>query len=904
MIMLMRSSLVLALAFLLGLTVSPLRGRCESIALEVRLLLPYPTRFRIEASPGSSGNSDAPRAWLSAQQLDGNAQQVEFGDRVVLQVVDPAAMDRLLAGFDLVPSRRIDAHLSILQARDAQTALHAAARLATQPGIVAAYPVIRREATPDSAYAARPNDPHFPADFGGVSGQWYLENRDPSTGASLGPDLNVRAAWPITRGQGVTLAVADVGVELTHPELALRAAGAPHRNFNNDSTNVIPSGIDRIWAHGTSSAALALAEGDNAYGMSGIAPLASLAAWVIYTNRAGSPILLGDDKLMDMFQHASNVVAVQNHSWSPVGLGQQPRTALEEAGIANAIQAGRDGRGVIMIRASGNDRATGANANDSGFCADPRVITVGSVDRSGRAPSYSEPGACVLVAAPSGSPGGSGLFSADLLESRGAMMFGFFPPFEYLWNFVFNSLGFSGTSASAPQVAGMAALVLSANPALTYRDVQQILVLSARHFDLADPGLLLNGAGFLVSHNAGFGVPDAGQAVKIALAWTNRPAATSIAFTSNETLSIPDGGLGLRMTGDDIPSALSFIRGLPALGPHPDDATASLPLVDIGLGLDNTGIDLTGKAALIERGTNDFDDKIIRAAAAGASFAVIYNYLTNSTGGGCPGGDELCALGGTDFVPIPALFITHADGIALKNLFLANPTARAQIRLEGVTRLFNVSDELLCEQVGVRVRTDHPLRGDLRITLVSPAGTRSILQTYGADTNAGPADWTYLSTHHFFEASQGPWRVEIADELQEAAGSVLEVSLQITGTPIRDSDADGLDDDWETARLGELGLGPRDDPDGDGHVNAREQLLGTDPRSVNEPLRLDVALWDPNLARLSWPGTSDRAYEILAGPDPASMLPVATVPGRFPETEWFAPFVNDAGQFFQVRVAP
>jgi len=48
---------------------------------------------------------------------------------------------------------------------------------------------------------------------------------------------------------------------------------------------------------------------------------------------------------------------------------------------------------------------------------------------------------------------------------------------------------------------------------LTCRDVQQILILSSRHFDLADPDLRTNGAGFRFSHNVGFGVPDAGRAV-------------------------------------------------------------------------------------------------------------------------------------------------------------------------------------------------------------------------------------------------------------------------------------------------------------------------------------------------------------------------------------------------------
>jgi len=69
---------------------------------------------------------------------------------------------------------------------------------------------------------------------------------------------------------------------------------------------------------------------------------------------------------------------------------------------------------------------------------------------------------------------------------------------------VFNATGFKGTSGSAPQIAGVVALVLGANPNLYVRDVRQILLLSARHFDLADPDLQTNGAGLRVSHNLGF----------------------------------------------------------------------------------------------------------------------------------------------------------------------------------------------------------------------------------------------------------------------------------------------------------------------------------------------------------------------------------------------------------------
>jgi subtilisin family serine protease/subtilisin-like proprotein convertase family protein len=801
----------------------------------------------------------------------------------------------LIENRPLKVARKIGSNVFVLEAADAAIAAREADRLAGLPSVIASYPVTRRRADLHGPYASLPTDSLFYIEY-------QLEHRQ-ADGRSAGVDLNVRAAWPFTIGKGVTVAVADTGIELNHPELSTNVAGQPHFSFLLQASNGAPVNRLAVGAHGTEVAGLIAADLDHAR-MVGVAPGAGLASWVVVDT---NELLASDELLMEMYQYQSNLVSVQNFSWGHAGLGQNPLSVLEDIGISNAITFGRSGRGVVMVRSAGNDRMSAGNAGDDGYRADPRVIAVGAVRIDGRAASYSDPGACLLVGAPSGDTDTdpTGLFTTDLLGPDGANVFGFFPPNEDLSNYVFNSLAFSGTSAAAPQIAGLAALLLSANPALTYRDVQQILILSSRHFDFADPDLTTNGAGLLVSHNVGFGVPDAGTAVNLARRWPNRPPMTVVTLTSTNSALISGEGMRVLVTGAGVPPALASIPALPSTGPQADVPTPLLALMDFGFGTSTNGFNLTGKGALVQRGTNTFATKINLAAQAGAAFAIVYNFLTNSSGTGAAGGEQLTAMAASDFVPIPAVFIGHAEGTGLVNLFATNSSAVAQIRTPSTTYTFPVTNTLICEHVGVRVTTDFPVRRDLRITLVSPSGTRSVLQRYNSDGAPGPTNWTYYSTHHFFESSAGDWTVYVSNQGSEGyTGTVQTVSLSIEGVPIVDSDKDGLDDRWELQYFGSLNPGPKDDPDRDGYSNMREQLMGTDPTTNNNlPFRLDLSLWNPSIWRLSWPASGQYNYEIWGGTNLATLSLITNLPGQFPETEWFAPAVSPA-QFFRVRAVP
>jgi subtilisin-like proprotein convertase family protein len=358
--------------------------------------------------------------------------------------------------------------------------------------------------------------------------------------------------------------------------------------------------------------------------------------------------------------------------------------------------------------------------------------------------------------------------------------------------------------------------------------------------------------------------------------------------------------LRVEVTGSGVPPELASIQAFPTFAPRVDGPLPALPLVDIGVATNVPPVNLTNKGALILRDSAPFATKISNAASAGAAFAVIYNWTNNSS-------FTFDLLAGTDYSPIPTVFIGNTRGEALKALFQTNETALARIRLLSADRVFHVNSALLCEQVGVRVQTDHPLRGDLRITLLSAQGTRSVLQQFNDDTNPGPSDWVYWSTHHFFESSAGDWTVSVTDEAPGSTGTVRSVSLILRGTQITDTDHDGLDDNSELGHFSTLASAPKDDPDGDGYSNAREQVMGTNPLAVNAPFQLDLSWWELSgyrLTRLSWPGAPQYNYAVLGGTNVAVLSLMTNLPGQFPEMDWLTPYGGVPQHFFRGQAVP
>ncbi|MGV3773746.1 MAG: S8 family serine peptidase [Verrucomicrobiales bacterium] len=731
-------------------------------------------------------------------------------------------------------------------------------------------------------YAPVPNDTYWDQ-------QWYLENRN-AEGNRQGVDMNARAAWAQSTGKGIIIGIADNGVELSHPDLASQGVADFHFNFENNT----PDGNHPVdyFFHGTPTAGFAVAAGNNNRGVIGMAPDAKFASWVVLkTNTALPGLFVSSEKRAEMFRFKNQEVQIQNHDWIHETLSLVEMSPIEDQAIQEAVTQGRGGKGVVMVHAAGNWRAQGRNANDDAYVADPRSIAVAGVRPQGRAASYSNPGANILVAAPGGEFGFGTLFTTDRQGSLGFNQINFG---NDLADYVFGLLGIQGTSAAAPLIAGTAALMLSANPELTYRDVQQILLLSAKQTDLDDPGLSRNGAGLLASHNTGFGVPDAAFAVHLSKQWKGRPEQERIVKSITESKEIPDKGLKLHVTsGENLQIDL---QTLPSLGIHADAGTEPWPLAHVGQATQPLTTNLTGKAALIQRGGADFVVKINHAADAGAAFAVIYN---NS------GGDAVQIPGGTDFAKIPAVFISQNDGESLVTLSGSDPSLRVSIELTKTNYQFEVTESFSSEQVGVRLQSNHPVRGDLRITLVSPSGTRSVLQTINGDSRPGPTNHVYWSTHHFFENAKGTWTLEVSDQFPGSTGSVTFAELQVLGTPLHeDSDLDGLQDTWELSSFGNLSQNGGNDPDQDGFSNLLESLLTSNPTGTRQPVEVYIAKMNGEKVRLSVPSTPFMNFDLLMTEDVSKpFTPLQQIPAYYPEAEFFPDTSTTPHQFFTIQRA-
>jgi len=292
----------------------------------------------------------------------------------------------------------------------------------------------------------------------------------------------------------------------------INAGGSWKLKIKDKKTNDGKSGTLENWSleletvnsHGTSVAGVAAASGDN--GISGVAPEAEWAGLRMGADGTG------EEEIARALSHKNDEIDIYNNSW---GTGFFQEFPAAERALAEAVNNGRGGLGNIYVFSGGNAQQDDlghahSNVNYNSLANSRHTIAVAAIDHQGQQALYSEPGAPLLVSAysSSGREGDRAISTTGLYSDDGNG--------ENDYNH-----GFGGTSASAPLVSGVIALMLEANSQLTSRDVQHILVETAQKNDPDDDDWSENGAEYHVNHKYGFGAIDAEAAVDLAGDWTS-----------------------------------------------------------------------------------------------------------------------------------------------------------------------------------------------------------------------------------------------------------------------------------------------------------------------------------------------------------------------------------------------
>jgi len=395
--------------------------------------------------------------------------------------------------------------------------------------------------------------------------QWHLENTgqqvrtvDPRVVSSipagiLGEDINVRSVWHRYKGEGIYIAIVDGDLDFTHSDLKDNISVALSHDFYRNVTNVR--------AHATNVAGIVAAR-DNNIRIRGVAPRATIFS----LNLTGGPSRRALDlrDIMDSMTRHTTRTAVSNNSWGSQSFFETLGGNVWKMAVETGIKTGFDGKGTVYVFAGGNihrsrlpfldannTTRTGLvhhikNSNYSGNANYHAVVAVCAVNNRGIHNGSSEFGANLWVCAP-----GSHILTTDrnrTIHSNDA----------FSW--------FSGTSAAAPMVSGVVALMRQANPTLTWRDVKLILANSARQNDAADSDWDLGAKKYgsfseqyHFNHKYGFGVVDAQAAVDLAEDWINLPTREAIEEV-HTTRSITIGNITTSTVS--VQSAIDFIEYL------------------------------------------------------------------------------------------------------------------------------------------------------------------------------------------------------------------------------------------------------------------------------------------------------------------------------------------------------
>eukprot|EP00091_Calanus_sinicus_P002997 TRINITY_DN1313_c0_g1_i18.p1 TRINITY_DN1313_c0_g1~~TRINITY_DN1313_c0_g1_i18.p1 ORF type:complete len:672 (-),score=142.35 TRINITY_DN1313_c0_g1_i18:265-2280(-) len=345
-----------------------------------------------------------------------------------------------------------------------------------------------------------PSDPLFPY-------QWYLKNTG-QNGGKVRLDLNVEAAWAQgVTGVNVTTAIMDDGVDYMHPDIINNYNARASYDFSSNDPFPYPRYTDDWFnSHGTRCAGEVSAAKDNDICGVGVA----------YNSKVAGIRMLDQPYMTDLIEansmgHQPDLIDIYSASWGPTDDGRTvdgPRNATMRA-IVRGVNEGRKGLGNIYVWASG-DGGEDDDCNCDGYAASMWTISINSAINTGENAHYDE--SCSSTLASTFSNGAkdpnTGVATTDLYGKC--------------------TKTHSGTSAAAPEAAGVFALAIEANRGLTWRDMQHLTVLTSKRNSLFDSKNRffwnMNGVGLEFNHLFGFGVLDAGAMVALAKQWKTVPA--------------------------------------------------------------------------------------------------------------------------------------------------------------------------------------------------------------------------------------------------------------------------------------------------------------------------------------------------------------------------------------------
>jgi subtilisin family serine protease len=336
--------------------------------------------------------------------------------------------------------------------------------------------------------------------------QWHLKKAT-IAGQVVDQHANVEAAWELSEGDGVIIAVIDDGVDIDHEEFSGAGKIVSPRDVTRKTDNPRPGYQDH---HGTACAGVACANG--LHGASGVAPKARLLPIRLASG-------LGSQSEADAFvwaaDHGASVISC---SWGPRdGAWWDPNDPIHNQvvplpdgtrlAIDYAITNGRGGRGCVICWAAGNGNES---VDNDGYASYGKVISVAACSDRGQRSVYSDFGRANWCCFPSDNVGPPDPLTPGIWTTDRTGRVGYntqpSPEGDY-------ADSFGGTSSACPGAAGIAALVLARNPELRWDEVKEILKQSCDRIDTDGGEYDANGH----STKYGFGRLNGRRAVELAI---------------------------------------------------------------------------------------------------------------------------------------------------------------------------------------------------------------------------------------------------------------------------------------------------------------------------------------------------------------------------------------------------